>query len=252
MKKKTVYKLSTRGIVVMLTLLASAKIALAGNMQSLNPFQNAQCPNPGGTQIANYQDGWHWVVGFAQMMWGKDTVYDMGNHNYIQCFYPTQQNNKISMKAVQTNWLWVGNISEQYKGQLTQDGWQLRHDGTAFGLPQNDYLVKNYFFPMQDNKTELFYKNINTSSVYIAKNNMSSSTLIISNQNTGGNTILKNTHGNVSLSTGDESASLHISNQTNKHEEINNQESIHTHQQIQTDVSGNGASSGNSLFFFHR
>lgn len=113
----------------------------SSNSVSLPTFP--RCPNPGGTLVVSYPEGWHWIVGDPQLKWGSDSVYHIGNNNYVQCYCPL---NGVTDQGIQTNWLKVSNITETEKNQLLAQGWILVGNGADFGLPQGAYLAKNSFF----------------------------------------------------------------------------------------------------------
>lgn len=102
-----------------------------------------ECPNPGGTQVASYADGWHWIVGEADLKWGSDSVYGIGNGNYVQCYCDTAPR---STQGIQTNWLKVGNIKQEQIDFLTPRGWIWVQNGADFGLSPEPYLAKNSRF----------------------------------------------------------------------------------------------------------
>lgn len=215
---------------------------MQGNMDA---FQNVACPNPGGNQMVNYQDGWHWVVGFSQNVWGKDSVSNVGTQDYVQCFCPLPHSSQAITQGVQTDWQYAGNMSVSEQQQWMNAGWQLRHDGTAFGLPQHDYLVKNYSFSCNG---EVSNTSTNGSSQVNQANSATISTVVISNENTGGNNVNKNTGGSATVITGKASSQTDIQNNVNKNVSQGiGQRMRQIIGQIIVKIRGNGALSDNTI-----
>ncbi len=213
---------------------------------AMNTLHRAECFNPGGQEIISFQDGWHAIVGSAQNMWGKDSVFDMGNNNFVQCFCPLPRNDERRTEGIQTDWLSAGNMSDAEIQQLLNSGWQLRHDGTSFGLPQNDFLVKNFSFSCR-NEREVS-KTFTTSVRETESNNANISTRVINDQNTGGNRVEGNTQGNGKVITGDISSHTDISTNVNTNNTDDMRHTIrHMIERIRVSVTGNGASSDNGV-----
>lgn len=106
-----------------------------------------KCPNPGGTVVASYDSGFHWILGEAELKWGSDKVHNIGNNNYVQCFCPLNHDGTLgSSQGIQTNWLKVGSITEAQKNSLLTQGWINVSNGADFGLLPEPYLAKNLGF----------------------------------------------------------------------------------------------------------
>ncbi|KKR30449.1 hypothetical protein A2715_04535 [Candidatus Woesebacteria bacterium RIFCSPHIGHO2_01_FULL_39_32] len=95
------------------------------------------CSNPQGEIKVSYDSGTHGVVGSQTQYQGKDTVYFVGENNYLQCLCTDQG------EGIQTGWLKLGNLSNNEIDELRNEGWQYVPDGTLWGLAGGDYLAKN-------------------------------------------------------------------------------------------------------------
>ncbi len=151
-------------IIIVLTLLVipfsflfSPSVAQATNNGSKHKNNNdyintsffKNCPNPEGTLVVSYPEGWHWIVGEENLKWGSDSVYDIGNGNYVQCYCPKNQhkNNSLnSSQGIQTNWLKESNITPEQKDFLILRDWIYIQNGAEFGLLAESYLAKNSHF----------------------------------------------------------------------------------------------------------
>jgi hypothetical protein len=103
--------------------------------------QFPSCPNFSGTIQAQYSNGFHAIVGDPNNQEGADTVYDLQNGNFMQCFCPTKGDS-----GIQTNWLKVSEMSDQRKQDLISRGWVLIEQGSDWGLEKNPYLTQNSNF----------------------------------------------------------------------------------------------------------
>ncbi len=116
------------------------------------------CPDPGGTQVAGYDEGWHWIVGETQLKWGSDYVYHLGDTRYVQCYCEIEGNNN----GIQTNWLPASLVSSNKQAKLISQGWILVQNGADFGLPNASYLAQNSRFsckPKNECKTSPYVPN---------------------------------------------------------------------------------------------
>lgn len=196
------------------------------------------CPNPGGSQIASYSNGWHWLVGNGQLQWGSDTVYSHGNNTYTQCFCPLTSNNQpTGAIGTQTNWLFGANVSGQTRQFLLNNGWVSVADGSAFGLSSGEFLAQNSSFACNNPSASSF--------IHISQNNNTNiSNTIHSSVNTGGNKANFNTN-ETTITTGNSSSMVNITNRTNMN-------SLHIIQQqlshMQMQILQNGSFSSNSIF----
>jgi hypothetical protein len=99
------------------------------------------CPNPGGTLVVGYEDGWHEIPGIG-LKEGSDYVYKIGEGKYVQCFCPHDQ----QAKGIQSNWIHESQLSAEDFQALQNQGWMLIEDGSSWGLPGGKYLVQNREF----------------------------------------------------------------------------------------------------------
>jgi hypothetical protein len=111
---------------------------------SFNLPKFGRCPNPGGTQIAGYDIGFHWIPGNG-LQWGSDYVYDTGNNTFVQCYCPIfdSQNQPDFKQGVQSNWVRADSLSSDTESLLIRTGWIVIENGADFGLPEGRYLVNN-------------------------------------------------------------------------------------------------------------
>lgn len=100
-----------------------------------------KCPNPGGTLVVGYEDGWHQIPG-GGLKEGSDYVYKIGEGKFVQCFCPHDQ----QAKGIQSNWIHESQLSDQDFQALQTQGWMLIEDGSSWGLPGGKYLVQNREF----------------------------------------------------------------------------------------------------------
>lgn len=136
------------GLLIISLLIPSISLATYSNHDKENPADFTRCPDPGGTKVASYDEGWHWIVGESDLRWGSDNVYDIGEQRYVQCYCPTDD-----LKGIQTNWMPTSLVSDEKQEKLINKGWILV-DGADFGLPNIQYLAKNSKFickPKTDN-----------------------------------------------------------------------------------------------------
>jgi len=85
------------------------------------------CINPSGSVVASYQNGTHGIVGSSETYSGADTVYSLGDGNYVQCFCDNG-------RGIQTNW-WKTNTSDE--------NWISIPNGENWGLESGSYLAQN-------------------------------------------------------------------------------------------------------------
>lgn len=136
------------GFLIINSLVPSVSLATYPDHYSI-PTDFLRCPDPGGTKVASYDEGWHWIVGEDELRWGSDYVYDIGNQKYVQCYCPIDDD----PKGIQTNWMPASQVSQEKQEKLISKGWILVN-GADFGLPPVPYLAKNSKFickPNNDN-----------------------------------------------------------------------------------------------------
>lgn len=117
---------------------------MAGQVDDTNNVLQ-QCPNVRGDVVADYNEGWHWIVGNSVLQWGSDKVWHVGSDNYVQCFCPKDKEGFTPSYStgIQTRWLKVSNIREVKKEKLLSHGWLLWQNGGDFGLASEAYLAQN-------------------------------------------------------------------------------------------------------------
>ncbi len=166
------------------------------------------CPNPGGTQVAYYAQGWHWIVGEANLKWGSDSVNHIGTGNYVQCFCPLKQDSisLSSSQGIQTNWLKVSNITHEQKSLLLSQGWILVQNGADFGLASEPYLAKN---------SQFFCSGPSCLKQITQTNSATITNIIKVSANTGNNNASQNTGGSTTIVTGSAAAQVTVVNKVN-------------------------------------
>jgi hypothetical protein len=100
------------------------------------------CPQAGGTVIASYDSGTHWIAGEDSLREGSDKVYQLEDGNVVQCFCPTDQTNL----GIKTDWLDAKDMTAEEKQSYVDQGWILINNGADFGLEAHCYLAKNTSF----------------------------------------------------------------------------------------------------------
>ncbi|KKS95870.1 MAG: hypothetical protein UV73_C0013G0015 [Candidatus Gottesmanbacteria bacterium GW2011_GWA2_43_14] len=121
-----------------------ASTAVAGNYQGSGFSDNfGKCPSPGGTQIAGYEEGEHQIAG-GGLLSGSDYVFEISSKRYVQCFCPTNPENKNS--GIQTNWNHMDNLSSREIKILLKLGWLKIENGSDWGLTPGTYYAKNISF----------------------------------------------------------------------------------------------------------
>lgn len=103
--------------------------------------EDHQCPDVDGVVKVYYPEGWHAIVGYDENQWGADIVYNVGDNNFVQCYFPTTGN-----VGIQTDWLSAANFIQEKINELIADGWTLITNGYDWGLPVQEYLAKNFPF----------------------------------------------------------------------------------------------------------
>lgn len=106
------------------------------------------CPGPAGTLKVSYPTGLHWIVGNPVLQSGSDSVFNLGNGNYMQCFCPETGTN-----GIQTNWLKASDLTEQQRNDLINQGWIYVANGADFDLDPVAYLARNTEFSCGPNTT---------------------------------------------------------------------------------------------------
>lgn len=102
------------------------------------------CVNPSGTLKASYDSGVHGIVGDTNSHSGSDKVYSVNENQLIQCFCSDDGT------GIQTNWLKVGQISDQERKAYENDGWIFVPNGSLWGLEDTSYVAKNHAYSCQN------------------------------------------------------------------------------------------------------
>lgn len=97
------------------------------------------CPAPGGSQVAGYPEGLHWIVGESVLRWGSDFVYRIKDAKYVQCYCSLE----AKPTGIQTNWFPASLVTEDVKQQLIANGWIYVANGADFGLENVPFLAQN-------------------------------------------------------------------------------------------------------------
>lgn len=119
-----------------LTLFAGAGPVQAGyNKNDYKQPSFSQCPKPGGSLIAGYDQGEHEIVGLGRKT-GGDYVYKIADGMYVQCYFPND-----GSEGIQTNW-----VHEKYVTNYRFDSWYKIEAGSGWGLPAGTYYAKNSRF----------------------------------------------------------------------------------------------------------
>lgn len=122
---------------LLMTLAVTISITFAQPVAAATVPQFPLCVNPQAEVKVSYATGTHGIVGDGGTFTGSDTVYNLGNGNFTQCFCP------VSGQGIQTDW-WKANSLTQaeiefYKSQ----GWIFVPTGLVWGLEDVQYLAKN-------------------------------------------------------------------------------------------------------------
>lgn len=104
-------------------------------------LEDHECPDVDGTLKVYYPEGWHAIVGYDENQWGADKVFNVGDNNFVQCYFPATGNT-----GIQTDWLSAANFIEEKILEFIANGWTLITNGYDWGLPVQTYLAKNFFF----------------------------------------------------------------------------------------------------------
>lgn len=98
------------------------------------------CINPQGTIVAKYDTGKHGIVGDSILHEGADTVYQLSNTTFMQCFCPPNG------QGVQTNWWNVANLDQSDIQSFISNGWMYQPQGLYWGLTNAPFLAQNANF----------------------------------------------------------------------------------------------------------
>lgn len=101
-------------------------------------LRDLDCPDVDGTVKVYYPVGWHAIVGMSQNQYGADKVWNIGNNNFVQCYFP-----QTGHTGIQTDWMAAVGFAQSKINQFIADGWTLIKNGFDWGLPVKLYLAKN-------------------------------------------------------------------------------------------------------------
>ncbi len=99
------------------------------------------CEAPVGNTIADFNEGTHGIAGESATFVGSDIVYSVDSDHVLQCFCPTDSNS-----GIQSNWAKLNDTSEETINYYQKLGWSYVPNGTAWGLDDSAYIVKNEYF----------------------------------------------------------------------------------------------------------
>lgn len=119
-------------LALLTAILAVSKTAYAVAVDT----SSTSCLAPVGNVIADYPNGTHGIVGGTGKE-GHDTVYSQINGNALQCLCATDGT------GTQTNWLSIGEMSQDQIKIYENQGWIFVPDGSVWGLSDGSYLAKN-------------------------------------------------------------------------------------------------------------
>lgn len=229
------------GTMFSLAIFAFVGSGSVGAQEAIPTFAN--CPTPGGPVVAAYPEGWHWIVGYDNLQWGADTVFAVGDNNFVQCFCPLARDGQPGeiQTGMQSNWIYSANISTDQRQSLIEQGWYVVANGADFGLPSGEYLVRNLPFDCSScvNGDCSCVINVNQSNSAVVNNN------VVTSINTGGNDASNNTDGVTTVVTGAGLATTSVSNQLNSNRAtISGCDSC---RDIDVRIEGNGAGSDNRV-----
>lgn len=130
MKKTSIILLS----LLFLQSFASTSFALAEPPQF-------SCQSPVGNTIADFNEGTHGIAGESATFVGSDVVYSVDSDHVLQCFCPSDSNS-----GIQSNWAKLTDTSEDTINYYQKLGWSYVPNGTAWGLDDSAYIVKNDYY----------------------------------------------------------------------------------------------------------
>lgn len=129
-----------RNILIVISLIVIFLSAYVGSANAATTPSFPVCANPQGEVISSYSNGIHGVAGDSKPYSGSDTVYRVSENNATQCLCASDGT------GIQTNWWKVSELTQEEISVLTNQGWILIPDGSAWGLDQGQYLARNSNF----------------------------------------------------------------------------------------------------------
>jgi len=134
-------------IAFIFTAITSLNVAYAQE-QGITIPSFPRCLAPQGTQKVFYPTGIHGIPGNTGTYTGSDTVYILSEETLMQCFCPTNG------AGIQSNWWNVSNLSLNQIDEMVGLGWIFVPNGTAWGLQEAPYLVKNEAYQCKEDDND--------------------------------------------------------------------------------------------------
>lgn len=140
--RKKVIKSVISSLLVSSMLLIASSIVLAQDAP-----QFPVCSNPQGDVKESYNSGDHAIPGENSTRQGSDTVYSIGDGNYIQCFCAEDGS------GIQTNWWRIPQLDQEQIETFIKLGWHFIPDGSDWGLEDVEYLAFNSVYSCGEDHT---------------------------------------------------------------------------------------------------
>ncbi len=144
----------------------------------------ASCLNAQGTISAHYADGEHGIAGKEGLVQGEDTVYNIAQDNYMQCFCPPDGS------GIQTNWWNASDLTQDEIKSYTYAGWTYIPDGSVWGLGNHPYIAHNLTYACRGGSTPNDPGDPGSSNNSSSSNSSSSSSSNSSSSNSSPGTVL--------------------------------------------------------------
>ena len=122
------------------TLAAGLLLISVSNARAQTIPSFSSCVNPQGSLKASYSQGTHGVPGDTNTYTGSDSVYTLSGDTLVQCLCTDNG------QGIQTNWWRISSLTQDEIAVLISQGWTQVPDGSAWGLDQAPYLIKNSSF----------------------------------------------------------------------------------------------------------
>ena len=119
------------------TILALSLFYRTPVVQAVTPPDFPACANPQGTLKVSYEDGVHGIAGNTAEYKGSDSVYQISDTTWLQCFCSQDG------EGIQTNWWKVSSLIEEDIQVLKNQGWSFIPSGALWGLDDEPYMANN-------------------------------------------------------------------------------------------------------------